>query len=77
VKRELESLFVHRFSLAILSAHIHLLQRSFWPAGTTLRGVPSGFGFIWIPCPNYMFETFTWIGILLVSNFLSWQVCID
>ncbi|KAI8949587.1 synaptic glycoprotein SC2 [Xylaria longipes] len=59
---------------ASLNTHVHLLQRSFRPAGTTLRRVPSGIGFGWVTCPNYMFETLAWIGVLLVSR--SWAVLV-
>ncbi|RYC64746.1 hypothetical protein CHU98_g1481 [Xylaria longipes] len=51
-----------------------LETRSFRPAGTTLRRVPSGIGFGWVTCPNYMFETLAWIGVLLVSR--SWAVLV-
>jgi very-long-chain enoyl-CoA reductase len=126
-KRELETLFVHRFSLATmpfrnifknsfhywvlagllmgwfvyapapspdaapltalsylglvlfaigssLNTYIHLVQRSLRPVGTTERRVPSGLGFAWVTCPNYMFETLTWTGVLLVSR--SWAVAL-
>ncbi|KAI1079845.1 synaptic glycoprotein SC2 [Whalleya microplaca] len=125
VKREVETLFVHRFSLATmpvrnifknsshywvlsglmiawfvytpshsssvddslgllsylglvcfllgasLNTYIHLIQRSLRPAGTTVRQIPSGPGFAWVTCPNYMFETLSWVGILLVSRSLA------
>ncbi|KAK8080417.1 hypothetical protein PG997_008235 [Apiospora hydei] len=53
-----------------LNAYIHLLQHSLRPAGTVQRKVPSGLGFAWVTCPNYMFETLAWLGIWLVSR--SW-----
>lgn len=51
--------------LANLNAHIVLMNlRS--PGGTE-RGVPKGFGFNWVTCPNYFFETLAWAGIWLVT----------
>ncbi|KAF2016876.1 hypothetical protein BU24DRAFT_419929 [Aaosphaeria arxii CBS 175.79] len=120
LKREFETLFVHRFSSATMpfqnvfknSAHYWLLSgvwMAFWiyspnsaaarasnplityaglalyvfgelanlsshytlrnlrRPGTTDRGIPQGFGFNIVTCPNYMFEIISWIGILLVS----------
>ena len=58
--------------LANLNAHIIL--RNLRAPGTTERGIPSGFGFSWVSCPNYMFETVAWLGILLLSR--SWAVAV-
>lgn len=55
-----------------MNTYVHLIQRSLRPAGTTQRRVPRGPGFAWVTCPNYMFETVTWVGVLLVSR--SWSV---
>lgn len=55
---------------ASLNTYIHLIQRSLRPAGTTKRQIPTGPGFSLVTCPNYMFETLAWTGILLVSR--SW-----
>ena len=123
LKRELETLFVHRFSNATMpafnifknSAHYwalaglliayftysptslaagpsnpaitypalalytlgelgnlntHLVLRSLRSPGGTERGVPQGLGFDWVTCPNYLFETIAWVGILLITQ--SW-----
>ncbi|KAJ5160843.1 enoyl reductase [Penicillium canariense] len=51
----------------------HLVLRDLRRPGTTERGIPSGFGFNWVTCPNYMFEILAWLGIYLVSQ-LSWSV---
>jgi len=124
LKREYETLFVHRFSLATMparnivknSAHYWLLAGvniAFWtylpsaptakevnPAlkylgvalfvfgeignflnhltlrdlrkpGSTERGIPRGLGFSLVTCPNYMFESMAWFGILAVNCSLS------
>jgi very-long-chain enoyl-CoA reductase len=123
LKRELETLFVHRFSNATMpltnifknSAHYwllsglliayftysptsstaaptnplfiygglalfiigelgnlnaHLVLRSLRSPGGTERGIPQGIGFDWVTCPNYLFETIAWAGILLINR--SW-----
>lgn len=127
IKRELETIFVHRFSLATMparnivknSAHYwilagvniaywvlrpdaaaatddpnpfllyagialfafgelanlntHLVLRNLRKPGSTERGIPSGFGFGLVTCPNYLFEIIAWLGIYLVTG-LSWSV---
>ncbi|OAX77314.1 hypothetical protein ACJ72_08390 [Emergomyces africanus] len=57
--------------LANLNAHIVL--RNLRRPGTNERGIPSGFGFKWVTCPNYLFEIVAWVGIYLVSGF-NWSV---
>jgi very-long-chain enoyl-CoA reductase len=127
VKREYETLFVHRFSLATMpfrnifknSAHYWLLSGlnlAYWAyspnaptarpsnplitytgialyaigelsnlsnhmtlrdlrrPGSTDRGIPQGLGFSLVTCPNYMFETLSWIGVWMVS--WSWSVVV-
>ncbi|OGM41140.1 steroid alpha reductase family protein [Aspergillus bombycis] len=51
----------------------HLVLRGLRRPGTTDRGIPSGFGFNLVTCPNYLFEIMAWIGVYLVSG-LSWSV---
>ncbi|KAK1058387.1 Very-long-chain enoyl-CoA reductase [Friedmanniomyces endolithicus] len=127
VKRELETLFVHRFSNATMparnifknSAHYwllsglliayftysptsitagegsplltyaglalyaigelanlntHLVLRNLRSPGGTERGVPRGLGFDWVTCPNYLFETMAWVGILMINR--SWSTAV-
>ncbi|CRG92245.1 enoyl reductase [Talaromyces islandicus] len=57
--------------LANLNAH--LILRNLRRPGTTERGIPRGFGFGLVTCPNYMFEIIAWIGIYLLTG-LSWSV---
>ncbi|KAJ5935139.1 hypothetical protein N7466_004686 [Penicillium verhagenii] len=52
--------------LANLNAHYVL--RNLRRPGTTERGIPTGFGFNLVTCPNYMFEILAWLGVFLVSQ---------
>ncbi|KAL8928634.1 MAG: hypothetical protein Q9172_000849 [Xanthocarpia lactea] len=45
----------------------HLILRSLRSAGGNERGIPHGFGYGLVTCPNYMFETLAWIGICGVT----------
>lgn len=56
------------------NARVHLIQRALRRPGTVDRGIPAGPGFAWVTCPNYMFETVTWVGVLLVSR--SWATAL-
>ncbi|TRM64762.1 3-oxo-5-alpha-steroid 4-dehydrogenase-domain-containing protein [Schizophyllum amplum] len=54
------------FELCNLNAHMVL--RSLRPAGTTKRGIPYGFGFGLVSCPNYLFETLAWTTISVMTG---------
>ena len=49
----------------------HLTLRGLRSSGGKERGIPHGLGFDLVTCPNYMFETIAWVGILLVT--WSWS----
>jgi very-long-chain enoyl-CoA reductase len=49
----------------------HIVLRDLRAEGTTARGIPKGFGFSLVTCPNYLFEMVAWVGISLVSR--SWS----
>ncbi|KAK5135985.1 hypothetical protein LTR08_004239 [Meristemomyces frigidus] len=127
LKRELETLFVHRFSNATMPAtnifknsfhywvlaglliayfsysptsasaassnplltyaglalfavgelgnlNSHMVLRGLRSPGGTERGVPKGLGFDLVTCPNYLFETIAWAGILIVNR--SWSTAV-
>ena len=57
----------------LANLNTHLVLRGLRSPGTTERGIPSGFGFGLITCPNYMFEVISWLGVWLVSA-LNWSV---
>jgi very-long-chain enoyl-CoA reductase len=53
----------------------HLTLMGLRSAGGAERGIPQGLFFNLVTCPNYLFETISWIGVYLVSG-LSWGVLI-
>jgi very-long-chain enoyl-CoA reductase len=48
--------------------HTHLTLSKLRSPGGTERGVPKGYGFGLVTCPNYMFEMIAWTGVLLVTR---------
>ena len=51
--------------------HTHITLSNLRSPGGTERGIPKGYGFNIVTCPNYMFETVAWVGILMVTKSLS------
>lgn len=49
----------------------HITLSNLRSPGGTERGIPQGYGFNLVTCPNYMFETIAWIGVLLVTKSAS------
>ncbi|KAH7098724.1 3-oxo-5-alpha-steroid 4-dehydrogenase-domain-containing protein [Auriculariales sp. MPI-PUGE-AT-0066] len=48
----------------------HLTLRNLRPAGTAQRGIPYGYGFGLISCPNYLFDIFAWLALAVLTG--SW-----
>lgn len=59
----------------LANLNTHLVLRNLRRPGTTERGIPTGFGFGAVTCPNYMFEVLAWLGVWMVS-WLSWSVIV-
>lgn len=51
----------------ISNAITHLNLRSLRPQGTRARGIPTGYGFNFVSCPNYFFETIAWTAFTALS----------
>ena len=49
----------------------HLTLRDLRSSGGKERGIPQGFWFEHVTCPNYMFETMAWVGVFLVTRDLA------
>ncbi|KAF2433983.1 hypothetical protein EJ08DRAFT_646869 [Tothia fuscella] len=56
--------------------YTHIVLRDLRAPGSTERGIPQGFGFDIVTCPNYFFEIVAWAGIFLVTRSLSTWVFI-
>lgn len=52
----------------ISNFHTHITLSKLRTTGGTERGIPRGYGFDLVTCPNYLFETIAWIGVLLVTK---------
>jgi len=48
--------------------HTHITLSNLRSPGGTERGIPRGYGFNMVTCPNYMFELIAWTGVALVSK---------
>ncbi|KXN72488.1 hypothetical protein CONCODRAFT_36866 [Conidiobolus coronatus NRRL 28638] len=58
-------LFIYS-QLSNLSTHITL--RNLRPPGSTVRKIPFGYGFDWVSCPNYLFESLVWVAFALLTR---------
>ncbi|KAG8948377.1 3-oxo-5a-steroid 4- dehydrogenase [Tulasnella sp. 419] len=52
----------------------HLTLRSLRPAGTRQKGIPTGYGFNLVSCPNYMFEVLGWLVFTAMTG--SWAAVV-
>ncbi|KIY43800.1 hypothetical protein FISHEDRAFT_51865 [Fistulina hepatica ATCC 64428] len=46
----------------------HLILRNLRPVGTRKRGIPHGYGFGLVSCPNYFFEIIAWCVICTMTG---------
>ncbi|ORX89824.1 hypothetical protein K493DRAFT_357633 [Basidiobolus meristosporus CBS 931.73] len=51
----------------------HITLRNLRPPGTRVRRIPYGYGFDWVSCPNYFFETVAWVAFSVLTNsYAAW-----
>lgn len=63
-----------RFQFAELSnGKTHLILRDLRPAGTKQRGIPHGYGFNLVSCPNYTFEIIAWLSTCIMTGSYAGQ----
>ena len=55
----------------ISNLHTHITLSNLRTRGGTERGIPEGYGFNLVTCPNYLFEMVAWTGVLFVTKSLS------
>jgi len=56
---------------ALSNGKTHLTLRNLRRAGTTKRAIPYGYGFNLVSCPNYTFDSISWLAIAIITN--SWN----
>lgn len=57
-----------------MNLRTHLILRSLRSEGSTTRGIPRGWDFDLVTCPNYMWELLAWVGIWMVNE--SWATAL-
>jgi very-long-chain enoyl-CoA reductase len=55
----------------LANLYTHFVLANLRPKGTTIRGIPKGFSFGIVSCPNYTWELLAWTGIWMVTR--SWS----
>lgn len=57
----------------ISNLYTHIILRNLRPSGTRVRKIPYGYGFNLVSCPNYLFETISWLSVcILTKSFAAW-----
>ena len=51
--------------------YAHIVLRGLRPAGSNVRGIPRGFGFSLVSCPNYTFEILAWASLSVMTGLVS------
>jgi very-long-chain enoyl-CoA reductase len=52
----------------LLNGWTHITLSNLRPKGTTVRGVPKGWPFELVTCPNYLFELLAWLAVSVESR---------
>ena len=55
----------------ILNWKTHLILRGLRPRGTKKRGIPEGWGFQWVSCANYLWESAAWLSYSFLTMTLT------
>ena len=58
----------------LANLNTHIILRNLRSAGGTERGIPQGFGFSWVTCPNYLFEVIAWVAMCVITR--SWTTVV-
>jgi very-long-chain enoyl-CoA reductase len=60
--------FLALWAFAELSnLHVHITLKNLRPPGTRVRGIPKGFLFNYVSCPNYFTEILAWLAFLGIT----------
>ncbi|KAG6833104.1 hypothetical protein H0H87_011212 [Tephrocybe sp. NHM501043] len=51
--------------------HTHLTLRALRPANSRVRAIPYGYGFSFLSCPNYFFETLGWAVVTMMTGSIA------
>jgi very-long-chain enoyl-CoA reductase len=51
--------------------YCHYILMNLRPSGTTARGIPQGFLFNFVSCPNYFLEIIEWIAFAIMTQALT------